>query len=241
LRASSTGIVIGGLLIALLGSFSPTTGGGGTTPLGYPFPGYHGYVKDDSGNPIAGATVSVDDGQWTTTTGQNGFYTVATTSGYHDVEASKTGYISKKYTQVYTGSQTTLLSFTLVKDSDGDGFRDAYETRVGSDPDDAKIRPTADCFWFYNASWGEHTLKDEGTEYGVNTYLSWLGYTSNIHANFNDEKCEEYLRKNFGARSSAVWVYVGHGSCRILRFQLNDIRRKRRDEAFDLRTQVSLT
>jgi len=127
-----------GLAMALIMGFLPTgTGrGGGIKPLGYPFPGFHGWVKDVNGYAIPGATVTANPGGYSDTTSSTGFYVISVENpGYYDVTASKTGFNDYTYNDVYTGSQTTLLSFTLSpkndgSDNDGDGLSNYAEVNT---------------------------------------------------------------------------------------------------------------
>jgi len=79
-----------------------------------------GYVKDQNGNPVAGATVSAQQGAEgagiNATTDPNGYYWMELVVGTYNVTASKTNYTSQTQTgvDVVAGMTTTLPDFVLT-------------------------------------------------------------------------------------------------------------------------------
>jgi hypothetical protein len=81
-----------------------------------------GTVTDSaSGSGIGGATVSVDNGAYTTTTGTGGSYSLTgLPTGDHSVVASATGYVSSDpQTATISGGTTTTLDIALVASGGG--------------------------------------------------------------------------------------------------------------------------
>jgi peptide/nickel transport system substrate-binding protein len=75
-----------------------------------------GYVKDDQGEPIEGATVTVDE-DTVPQTSSSGYYNVTVSAGTHEVNASAIGYSSSIKTAVVEISNRTWLNFTLSSTS----------------------------------------------------------------------------------------------------------------------------
>lgn len=80
----------------------------------------NGTVTDESnGNPIAGATVSADTGQ-STTSASDGSYTLADVpTGDHNVTASATGYVTQEKQTTITDGSTSVVDFTLDPEPSG--------------------------------------------------------------------------------------------------------------------------
>ena len=81
-----------------------------------------GYVIDENGNPVEGATVlatrTLDSFQIQALTGPDGFYTMQLMSGFYDVTASKAHYGTVTVPDVeILPEQTTTLNFTLLAGS----------------------------------------------------------------------------------------------------------------------------
>ncbi len=74
-----------------------------------------GYVYDQSGSPIAGATVSTNTGGYTTTTASSGSYTLSgVAAGSYNVTASKTNYSPQSKSATVSPGGTVPLSFNLA-------------------------------------------------------------------------------------------------------------------------------
>jgi len=74
-----------------------------------------GTVKDNSNNPLSGATVQTTSGGYSTTTAGDGTYTLANVApATYTVQASKTGYLTQQQINVVvTAGQTTTVNFAL--------------------------------------------------------------------------------------------------------------------------------
>ena len=86
---------------------------------GVEFGTLQGYVYDQGGNPLEGATVSavpgIQGGQIQATTDPTGFYTMQLVPGTYNATASKTGYSSQTVPGVViTANQATNQNFTLT-------------------------------------------------------------------------------------------------------------------------------
>jgi hypothetical protein len=70
-----------------------------------------GYVKNNQGLPLAGATVVVGQGVYTTL--ENGAYLACANPGSYTVSASKLGYITASVPVVLTAGKITSNDFVL--------------------------------------------------------------------------------------------------------------------------------
>ena len=78
-----------------------------------------GVVRDDSGIPIVGASVSASGNSWGSgSTGEDGSYTIANlASGSYDVSAQADGYANEYYNNVYDWSAATPVTVTDLTDT----------------------------------------------------------------------------------------------------------------------------
>lgn len=82
-----------------------------------------GCVKDNLGNPVSGATISITNSPYTsTTTDADGNYTLSNLAPYNHLTASKPGHVSVSQAVSVSGGQTTTCNLTLVRTGSITGF-----------------------------------------------------------------------------------------------------------------------
>jgi hypothetical protein len=94
-----------------------------------------GTVKDSSGNPIAGVSISVSGpSSGSTSTDNNGYYIISNLNpGSYTVTASIIGYNSQSKSASVSAGSTTTVNFDLTPFCDYDNVCDSGETQACSD------------------------------------------------------------------------------------------------------------
>ena len=141
-----------------------------------------GVVRDNNNNPIAGATVSTNTGNYSTTTAADGSYRIGNvTPGTYNVTAQKNGYTSQtQYNKTVTAGQTTTVDFnlTLVPGTIAGTVKDTNNNPLSG----ATVRTTTGGYSTTTNSSGQYTLSNvvPGT-YSVEASKS--GYLSQTQSN----------------------------------------------------------
>lgn len=77
-----------------------------------------GTILDESGTPIAGVTVSISDRGITTSTDDQGKYSIDVPTGLHIIKVSSIGYITQELSIRVTSNTNERHNFTLASDND---------------------------------------------------------------------------------------------------------------------------
>jgi len=134
-----------------------------------------GYVKDESNDPIQGATVTTDTGGHNDTTDSNGYYLLSdVTAGVYDVTVTVEGYVNETQTdKTVTACQTLEVNFSL---------EESCETEV-IDYGDMEGG-------FWSTGWGGGSAIPNGWDgwYQPNTDFNCYDETTTVHGDSHSAK-----------------------------------------------------
>ena len=134
--------------------------------------------------PIAGATISIDPGGYTTTTGADGSYALPVPAGDYTVTASATGYDSSSQPVTVVDGAATPANFSLqstttggngiifgfVNDEEDDALKGVTVTLDGAEYSESFETDEEGYYEFRNLSAGDYTLTYEKD--GFQTYTT---------------------------------------------------------------------
>ncbi|WP_377559013.1 carboxypeptidase regulatory-like domain-containing protein [Ornithinibacillus salinisoli] len=158
----------------------------------------NGTVKDVDGEPIAGATVSIDEQGLSTKTNSNGEYTLGVGIGEHEVEVQAKGYTpASEVIEIEDLGHVVELNFELEKtdrmslsgqisDIDGNGLEEVQITLTEMDGNEERVQTTnVDGYYQFDVLLaGEYELLVEANGYQSITETLTISEGEDVERNY---------------------------------------------------------